>query len=365
MKKIYTLALAVVSTGAFAQSTSLIKKSGLLETVKPISINPSIFNVAQGGPDTLGLTEFRAALVADDAGLNGFQTGGYIFGSAHAEFTDPNAGNIFQDNLAFARIYTVLNAPYTVTGVVLLPVLKYSANATTTTSKLVIKAQTIADNKAIYANTSTSLDTTGLNTTLATVNLNYADIDTTDFNILPFPATAQVATDFAISIDFSSFAANGDTIAFPADQTTDGLSTTLFQIKQGVVGTAGQAFWAWGNAVLQSFVERDVAVFPIVDDAAAAITEQSFFDGLKLGQSYPNPTVDNAKVEIELQNASKNVTLKVIDMKGRTLLTNEMGTQSAGKHSFDLNVSGLASGNYLYMLTADGHNLVKQMSIVK
>ncbi len=363
MKKIYTLVLVAFTSGTFAQSLAPTQKLGAAKSINPIHVPTGVMNIA-AGDDTLGLANFITALSAGQVGVNA-TSGGYLFGSSYAEFSQAGT-NYYSKNLAFANIYTASNAPYYVKGVILIPVLKYASNPTTTSSKLTVKVYSIADNNALYASTSTALDTTGLNTVLATTDILYSAIDTANGTVKIFPTSVMVSDDFGISVDFSTFAANGDSIAFPATQTPSGLNRGLFQVEQGIVGGgAGQAFWAWGNAIFQNYTEKDVVVFAIVGDQPVSISEQSFFDGLKLGQTYPNPTADNAKVEIELENASKNVILKVMDMKGRTLQTNELGTLSTGKHSFDLNVSDLASGNYLYMLTADGHNLVKQMSIVK
>jgi hypothetical protein len=330
MKKIYTLALIVASSGAFAQNMMPIKGTSVI--TKTIDF-PRSAQTAAAQIDTLGLAEFAPTGQVINYGFQG--GGGYIFGTNASSFVQQGT-TIWQTGTGVARGF-VLPSPTQVTGALLLVGKKYQTSPSNN-SKVVAKVTTIASKKALGTNQSTAADTIGPNSTaLATGELTLANVDTSaSFVFIPFTSPANVTNDFAITLDYTSLLINKDSISILADAN----------------GNGNNLGYTWGKL---SFFVGTISGTP----------NQSLWAFTKLGQTYPNPTVYMAKVEVELENASKNVTLKVIDLKGRILMTNELGTLSAGKHSFDLNVNGLASGNYLYMLSADGHNLVKQMSIVK
>lgn len=366
MKKIYTLVLALVAGGStFAQDGIKPLMNNMGNTTylsNPIVGQPK--SIASG-EDTLGLSDFIDAFNANEVGLNGVIGGGYVFGSSHTEGV-VQGQNFYQDNVGVCRIYPAFDAPYYLNGVMMIVPFKYSTNGAASTSKLVISAYSLADNKALYSSSSTAADTTGPNTMLGSVDIPYLDIDTTIPQIVSFDTDPYIENDFAIVADFQTFATNGDSIAFPADQTSNGLGNNLIKIQQGLVGgNPLLTAWVYGGAIFQSYTEKDLALFPIVSDAPTAIAKPGFLDGLRMTQTYPNPAVDKATISIELQNAAKNVSLTVMDMSGKTLSTQAMENLAAGSHNFELNVSNLVSGNYLYMLRADGHVMVKKMSIVK
>lgn len=60
---------------------------------------------------------------------------------------------------------------------------------------------------------------------------------------------------------------------------------------------------------------------------------------------YPNPTVDNVTVEVEL-NKSTNVAVELLGTSGQKLLRKDYGVIEVGCSNFDLNVSTLAAGVY-------------------
>ena len=72
-----------------------------------------------------------------------------------------------------------------------------------------------------------------------------------------------------------------------------------------------------------------------------------------LRQNYPNPFNPSTTIRYELPRAS-NVKLSVYDMLGRQVRTLVDQVQEAGIHSTTFNVTGLASGVYVYRLEAVG-----------
>ena len=84
--------------------------------------------------------------------------------------------------------------------------------------------------------------------------------------------------------------------------------------------------------------------------------------GIRLEQNMPNPAAGVTTIRFEL-GQSRNVTMEVRDGMGRLVTTNDMGTLGAGVHTWDLNLSGWASGLYTYTLKADGLRTTKKLTV--
>lgn len=71
---------------------------------------------------------------------------------------------------------------------------------------------------------------------------------------------------------------------------------------------------------------------------------------------YPNPVTANSKVDFEL-GYSSDVTLNILSLDGRTVLTESLGALGEGKHFYNINASTLSVGNYIV-------NIVTEQEIV-
>jgi hypothetical protein len=83
-----------------------------------------------------------------------------------------------------------------------------------------------------------------------------------------------------------------------------------------------------------------------------------------LGRAIPNPFNPTAALSYELRAASY-VSLKVYDTAGRLVATLADGWRPAGEHRVTFDGSGLASGVYLYTLTAGGEHAAGKMVLLK
>ncbi len=75
----------------------------------------------------------------------------------------------------------------------------------------------------------------------------------------------------------------------------------------------------------------------------------------RLGQSYPNPFSSRTTVPVTL-GSSANLSGTLFDLLGREITATD-GLVGAGSHSFDLDLSGLPSGMYLFRLSGDGEEI--------
>jgi len=83
-----------------------------------------------------------------------------------------------------------------------------------------------------------------------------------------------------------------------------------------------------------------------------------------LGQNYPNPFNPTTTFEFKLPQASQ-VRLAVFDLSGRLISTVVDGFRNAGVHKVTFDGSGLASGIYVYRLTAADYTASGKMMLLK
>ncbi|MGB0346079.1 MAG: T9SS type A sorting domain-containing protein, partial [Balneolaceae bacterium] len=84
----------------------------------------------------------------------------------------------------------------------------------------------------------------------------------------------------------------------------------------------------------------------------------------ELEQNYPNPFNPSTTIQYQLESAGE-VLLQVFDIQGRLVETLINGVQGAGAHQIQFDGSNIASGTYIYRLTASGEVLTKSMQLVK
>jgi hypothetical protein len=83
-----------------------------------------------------------------------------------------------------------------------------------------------------------------------------------------------------------------------------------------------------------------------------------------LSQNYPNPCNPNSDIRYQISEF-RNVRLAVYDLLGRevALLVNEM--KPAGMYEVRFDASGLASGVYIYRLTAGSFVETRKMIVLR
>ncbi len=83
-----------------------------------------------------------------------------------------------------------------------------------------------------------------------------------------------------------------------------------------------------------------------------------------LGQNYPNPFNPSTTIQFALPVES-NVKLDVFTVTGQHVATLVNGERQAGRYDVTLDASGLASGLYLYRLTAGTFTETRQFTLIK
>ncbi|HEV7232584.1 MAG TPA: T9SS type A sorting domain-containing protein [Bacteroidia bacterium] len=85
--------------------------------------------------------------------------------------------------------------------------------------------------------------------------------------------------------------------------------------------------------------------------------------GMKFFQNYPNPCSQQTSIRYELSNQSA-VRFELSDITGRLVYSSEEGMQSAGIHSFNVDVSGFSQGVYFCTLRAGNQPTLSQRLVI-
>lgn len=83
-----------------------------------------------------------------------------------------------------------------------------------------------------------------------------------------------------------------------------------------------------------------------------------------LDQNYPNPFNPETTIRFTLLESS-DVRLRIISVTGETVRTDDLGYLSPGVHQFNVNLTGLSSGMWIYEITTDRISQYGKMMILK
>lgn len=83
-----------------------------------------------------------------------------------------------------------------------------------------------------------------------------------------------------------------------------------------------------------------------------------------IAQNSPNPFSTNTVINYEL-NEGANVSIEIIDVTGKLVMTINQGTQGAGEYSLKIDANDFAEGVYFYTFTAGDSQSTKRMVITK
>lgn len=82
-------------------------------------------------------------------------------------------------------------------------------------------------------------------------------------------------------------------------------------------------------------------------------------------QNYPNPFNPTTNIRYELAKDAENVTLKIYNIKGQNVCSKELDEKARGEHVVSWNGEDVASGIYLYKITADDQMRTGKMILLK
>jgi hypothetical protein len=135
----------------------------------------------------------------------------------------------------------------------------------------------------------------------------------------------------------------------PFDAQGNQISTISFEIQ------------SVGDPTLTLSGDFTISVIPTDadDDIMGALPTE-----LTLAQNYPNPFNPTTTIGFGLP-ARSQVTIRVIDILGRTVDQLDLGSMSAGTHEVEYDASALSSGVYFYRIDTDLSSQTRKMVLVK
>jgi len=115
-----------------------------------------------------------------------------------------------------------------------------------------------------------------------------------------------------------------------------------------------------GHLYLHHFLQDDAA-FPV--SVAAALGPRP--EGLHLSRNYPNPFNPSTRIDFVLEHAGAT-SLQIYNLAGQLVQTVfENAKHLPGAYSFEVDMSRLASGVYVYVLEQSGRRLSEKMLLVR
>jgi hypothetical protein len=208
---------------------------------------------------------------------------------------------------------------------------------------------------------------------MASFTTDHLDTSTSQLRFTPvlFPLAAPINRDFValVTTRGESQTDPSDVVSIFSSRHGDGkkenracfLSMDM-QNQQMVTGNLSEII----NNSNGEPLDIDLAIIPIVErtSAASVTADDPTVNGVTLRGAYPNPAVDKASVMLALDKAS-SVDLQLLDMSGAVLRTIHQDNLAAGEHSIDIDLSGLASGTYMYAISTDKAQVAGKLTVAR
>lgn len=103
--------------------------------------------------------------------------------------------------------------------------------------------------------------------------------------------------------------------------------------------------------------------YPMTESGTAIATE-ALPSHFSVTDAYPNPVADQATIGVNLPRAT-GVSVRLIDVLGRTVSSNSYGSMTAGAHELPVSVSGLISGTYVALVMSDDGRIASRPLVVR
>jgi hypothetical protein len=194
----------------------------------------------------------------------------------------------------------------------------------------------------------------------STVNhsLSLLDPGTNNYiNLLPANVSVTAGINYYIVLALSD---GSNSIYVLFDDGDHGMPINLSYVySSGSWRTTTTAFGSPYNLRLHSEINGLVYATPVLEADAIPIV-QTF----KLNQNYPNPFNPATHIEYILPTA-QHVIIKIYDMLGREINELVNTNKPAGKHTLEFKADNLASGVYIYMITAGPYQDAKKFVLIR
>lgn len=207
--------------------------------------------------------------------------------------------------------------------------------------------------------------------------------DSTHYTTISFASPVTVTADFVAAVQIDN--ATSGTRARIGIGMNDCIPGNGNNEKRGCVypvpsaaGTGGPMAQKWykfndfynqlfGTTVFSQW-NCDPLIIPLVVGETTPLGTDEVLgqtNGLTFNGHYPSPAVESIKINYATEDYNNVVNLRVFDITGRTIFETNNVEEVAGKHSFDVNVSTFAAGEYFYTIKTDKARINSHFVVTK
>jgi hypothetical protein len=199
------------------------------------------------------------------------------------------------------------------------------------------------------------------------VLIHHGSTDAPQVDIDETKVTNQnLASDLAYGTFSSQYLNLGtENYTLQVNQSSDGSEVGSFDANLDNLGLGGEAIVVFASGFLNPANNSDGPGLGLYAATTSGnVVELSQTTGLVDSenqidlQTYPNPASDQVRVAFE-ESEFDQARIDVLNMKGQVVNTK----QTAAQGNIQLNMSGLANGNYLLRITADGETVATQQIV--
>lgn len=127
-------------------------------------------------------------------------------------------------------------------------------------------------------------------------------------------------------------------------------------------GSVGAYVWDASSPMLNLYID-DIEVW---SDIPTSVSEMAGLPPTpRLLSVYPAPLRSAGTAVLDLPAASRDVTLRILDLQGRVLRELEAGGRDAGVSEIAFDTHGLEQGVYLLRIAADGHVTSRLLTVLR
>ena len=167
--------------------------------------------------------------------------------------------------------------------------------------------------------------------------------------------------DVSVSTDNSNFTMVG-TLRDSAPNDSVSSVHKYYYTLQSPINARYVKFSTIAQAGAWIFVDEYQALSSVVTDVPQNL--QTVPTKFNLSNNYPNPFNPSTKINVSLQRAGV-MSLRIYNVLGQLVKVVDEGYKPAGTYSYNVNMSNLASGVYLYRLQEGSNMMTKKMVLLK
>ncbi len=335
----------------------------------------SLFSFAQsadkgvhGPTDTLLLHQYESLMGNPSILTYSYSNGnGYFFGTNFIDIDQDPLTPYENGAQAFGQGFPVDTGQSFYILDILVKVGNKVKDANSTGTPLILSVQYLDDSSTYNVNTSSGSQSYTVHapgTSLGSASILWDNIYTgltNQYSVAHFNTPLHIEKNFVVVVDLMDFYLNGDRIGFWVSPPNGG--SNIYGLEYTLWLYPNPMLWLQVNHIFSN-INRAIAIFPVIDDGTFGIEDDAFLNGLKLGQSFPNPATTSATILFELETGSE-VQLEMTDINGNTVLSENLGKKPSGTHHHNISLENLASGIYFYTLHANNKSLTKRLIVSK